>query len=125
MSGRSSSKAFWAWWDERRVRLNELFPEAFPMAGERRPALATGIDKELARRASMSRRQTRLFLRAWTGRERYLEAVLRGGARVNLDGEPAGEITLAHQIHAQERLHTLWQTRRQRFVQQRKDDLAA
>jgi ProP effector len=87
-----------------RTRLGELFPAAFPPKGHPRPALALGIHEQLIASTGMTLTQTRRFLRLWTNRTRYLKAVVKGGERVNLDGQPAGAISDEHRRDAARRL---------------------
>jgi ProP effector len=44
--------------------------------------------------------ELRAFIRFWCSRRRYLEAVARGGARFDLDGKAAGEVSEPHQVYA-------------------------
>jgi hypothetical protein len=44
------------------------------------------------------------FLRWWTHRIEYLEAIARGGQRYHLDGSPAGEITEEQRTDAERRI---------------------
>jgi ProP effector len=44
------------------------------------------------------------FLRWWTSRTEYLQAIARGGQRYYLDGSPAGEISEEHHVDASKEL---------------------
>lgn len=53
--------------------------------------LKIGIFEDLA--AVIGEDQARSFLRLWTSRHEYRARLAQGGARYDLNGEPAGEIT--------------------------------
>jgi sRNA-binding protein len=67
--------------------------------------LAIGTTRSLIERVpDIAHWELRGFLRFWCSRKRYLEAVARGGARFNLDGTVAGEVSEAHRTYASRRL---------------------
>src|SRR5436305_14469272 len=85
----------------RRVRLEELakrFPAAF--GGDARP-LKKGIHDDLMTRiGDADRRLLRRELGFHTSRRSYLEALAKGGIRINLEGVPAGDVTPEEQAAA-------------------------
>ncbi len=63
--------------------------------------LAIGIDKQLiAQQPDLNRKALRLALRSHTMSTRYLKEMQIAGARLNLDGSPAGEITDEARTHS-------------------------
>jgi len=87
--------------------LAEQFPQCFSVAGDAKP-LKIGIFEDLAKRLenddNVSKTRLRSALRQYTSSWRYLRSVKAGQHRVDLDGEPAGEIEKEHEEHAQETL---------------------
>lgn len=83
--------------------LSELFPACFIAAGEARP-LKIGIFQDLAARLAddtrVSKTLLRSALRQYTSSWRYLYGLRPGVLRVDLDGNPAGELTEEHVTHA-------------------------
>ena len=83
--------------------LSELFPDCFIAAGEARP-LKIGLFQELAARLAddtrVSKTLLRSALRQYTSSWRYLHGLRPGVLRVDLDGNPAGELTEEHVTHA-------------------------
>lgn len=83
--------------------LSELFPACFIAAGEARP-LKIGIFQDLAARLAddtrVSKTLLRSALRQYTSSWRYLHGLRPGVLRVDLDGNPAGELTEEHVTHA-------------------------
>jgi hypothetical protein len=72
--------------------LREQFPTVFD-ADHPRP-LAIGVREPLAK--LLSHRRAGVLLGWWCRRPEYIAAVAAGGARFNLDGSPAGEISEQH-----------------------------
>ena len=75
--------------------------EQFPVFRDCLP-LAIGIDKQLlARLPDLSRKELRIALGIHTHSLRYLKTTEKATARVDLDGNPAGEImaTLVSYTH--------------------------
>lgn len=63
--------------------------------------LALRIDASIhERHPEFERKSLRAALRMHTASTRYLKAVERGGARFDLDGNPAGEVTEEQRSHA-------------------------
>ena len=81
----------------------ECFPKCFTLEGEAKP-LKIGIFQDLAERLSddpkVSKTQLRAALRQYTSSWRYLHGVKPGAQRVDLDGNPAGELDEEHVEHA-------------------------
>ncbi|MDA9556089.1 RNA chaperone ProQ [Vibrio sp.] len=85
----------------------ECFPKCFTVEGEAKP-LKVGIFQDLAERLSedskVSKTQLRAALRQYTSSWRYLHGVKAGAIRVDLDGNPAGELEEEHVEHAKQTL---------------------
>ncbi len=81
----------------------ECFPKCFTLEGEAKP-LKIGIFQDLAQRLAddekVSKTQLRAALRQYTSSWRYLHGVKPGAVRVDLDGNPAGELEQEHVEHA-------------------------
>ena len=76
--------------------------EKFPVFRDSQP-LAIGIDKQLmARLPGLERKPLRIALGIHTHSLRYLKASEKAATRVDLDGQPAGEITSEQRQHASE-----------------------
>jgi hypothetical protein len=89
--------------EERHPRINALLAqlcEKFPLAFRPRqapppwPALKIGIDRDILERIQVSRRLA--ALRYYTSCPSYRAGLVAGAARVDLDGEPAGEVAAEH-----------------------------
>lgn len=82
----------------------ERFPQCFTLEGEAKP-LKIGIFQDLAERLTddekVSKTQLRAALRQYTSSWRYLHGVKLGATRVDLDGNPSGELEAEHVEHAQ------------------------
>lgn len=86
-----------------RALLKEL-QETFPAFRDCLP-LAIGIDKQLiAKLPEVDRKTLRIALGLHTNSTRYLKAMSKATARVDLDGNAAGEVPEAHRTHAEETL---------------------
>jgi ProP effector len=81
-------------------RLTEAFPQAFVLEQYQphRP-LKVGIFSEIAARSDLA-----TVLNIYTRRMTYLQSLVAGAARVDLDGVPCGEVTAADQEYAAARL---------------------
>ncbi|WP_070963396.1 RNA chaperone ProQ [Vibrio sonorensis] len=81
----------------------ECFPKCFTLEGEAKP-LKIGIFQDLAERLGddpkVSKTQLRAALRQYTSSWRYLHGVKPGAVRVDLDGNPCGELDEEHVEHA-------------------------
>lgn len=81
----------------------ECFPKCFTLEGEAKP-LKIGIFQDLADRLSddpkVSKTQLRAALRQYTSSWRYLHGAKTGAVRVDLDGNPCGELDEEHVEHA-------------------------
>lgn len=80
------------------------FPNSFSVKGEAK-ALKIGIFNDIASQISeedpVSKTQVRHALRRYTNSWRYLEAVTKGGHRVDLEGNNVEALTEEHVQHAQ------------------------
>ena len=77
------------------ARLAEAFPQTFVLEKHRphRP-LKVGIAADIrARCAAVERHVLSVVLSVYTRRVMYLQSLVEGAARVDLDGEAAGEVT--------------------------------
>lgn len=87
--------------------LAEKFPLCFSTQGEAKP-LKIGIFQDLAERLkddeTVSNSQLRRALRQYTAGWRYLHGYKPGAKRIDLDGNPCGEVELQHIAHAEQRL---------------------
>lgn len=87
--------------------LAERFPECFISNGEAKP-LKIGIFQDLAERMAedpkVSKTLLRTALRQYTSSWRYLHGLKAGMSRVDLDGNPCGELTQEHIDHARQAL---------------------
>ena len=83
------------------------FPKSFSLKGEAKP-LKVGIFNDIAGQIGeedpVSKTQIRHALRRYTNSWRYLEAVVKGGQRVDLEGNDAEPLTEEHVQHAQTQL---------------------
>ena len=87
--------------------LAERFPQCFSAEGEARP-LKIGIFQDLVARVEgemrLSKTQLRSALRLYTSSWRYLYGIKVGAIRVDLDGNPCGELNERHVEHASKQL---------------------
>lgn len=87
--------------------LAERFPHCFSAEGEARP-LKVGIFQDLVERVdgemNLSKTQLRSALRLYTSSWRYLYGIKPGAVRVDLDGNPCGELDEQHVAHARQQL---------------------
>lgn len=87
--------------------LAERFPQCFSAEGEARP-LKVGIFQDLVARVegemNLSKTQLRSALRLYTSSWRYLYGIKPGATRVDLDGNPCGELDEQHVEHARKQL---------------------
>ncbi|MFQ6371072.1 RNA chaperone ProQ [Shewanella sp. YIC-542] len=83
--------------------LYETFPLCFIAEGEAKP-LKIGLFQDLAERLAndsrVSKTQLRVALRRYTNSWRYLKSLKEGAQRVDLDGNPCGELEQEHIEHA-------------------------
>lgn len=109
--------------------LAERFPQCFSAEGEARP-LKIGIFQDLVERVggemNLSKTQLRAALRLYTSSWRYLYGVKAGAIRVDLDGNPCGELEEQHIAHARQQLEEAKaRVQAQRAAQQAKKREAA
>jgi hypothetical protein len=70
-----------------RDRLPRLYPDLFNI--HRPKPLAIGIHNVIRQRFWLSNNSVSTFMNHWVGMESYLEALIAGDVRYNLDGTPA------------------------------------
>jgi ProP effector len=88
-----------------RAILAERFPLAIKPKGADKSPLKIGVKQDvIARCPDLSKRQIRDALRDYTSGFLYLRALINGACRIDLDGQPAGEIAAEHRTGAQARL---------------------
>ncbi len=96
----NSSKEVIAW-------LAERFPRCFSTGGEVRP-LKIGIFQDIIDCAreemNLSKTQLRSALRLYTSSWRYLQSIKEGTCRVDLEGNPSGELDKQHIEYASKQL---------------------
>jgi ProP effector len=88
------------------ARLAEAFPQTFVLE-KYRPhwPLKVGIAAAIpARCPALEWRVLKMALTAYTGRIMYLRGLVEGAARVDLDGNPAGEVTAGDAEYASAKL---------------------
>lgn len=69
----------------------------FPVFRDCKP-LAIGIHKQLMeRKPELDKNKVRVALHGHTASSRYLKAMVEGAPRLDLDGQPAGEVTAEQQ----------------------------
>jgi ProP effector len=88
------------------ARLAEVFPRTFVLE-KYRPhwPLKVGIAAAIpARCPALEWRVLKMALTAYTGRIMYLRGLVAGAARVDLDGNPAGEVTVRDAEYAATKL---------------------
>ncbi len=87
--------------------LAERFPACFSLEGDAKP-LKIGLFQDLAERLEgdekVSKTQLRQAIRRYTNSWRYLRSAQAGAVRVDLDGNPCGELEAEHIEHAQKTL---------------------
>lgn len=87
--------------------LQERWPQAFPWDFGQRKPLALGIHQAVAAHypeIPMWRIKQAIALFQNGGNGTYWQAVVQGGARYDLDGQPKGEVTKAEHEHAKRNL---------------------
>ena len=90
------------------VVLRERFPQAFLPEGEIPRPLQVGILQELFVKASdISRRRLRWAVYYYANNIQYQQALLNGGLRYDLEGQPMGEVTDEHREAARDKLKEL------------------
>jgi sRNA-binding protein len=94
--------------------LMERWPQTFAAYPTPVRPLATGIDRDLASALPEQSRRRIRFAITWWQRLRgpaYWQALLQGGPRYNLAGQPRGAVTPAQQEQARQAL-AAWQAQR-------------
>lgn len=83
--------------------LIERWPRCFFAHPRNRRPLKIGIADDILAAGVLTNDELSLTLRVYTGHIRYLETCIAGVSRIGLDGEPAGEVSLAAAAHARVR----------------------
>jgi sRNA-binding protein len=100
------------------ARLTEAFPQTFVLEKHRphRP-LKVGIAADIrACCPAIERRVLSVALSVYTRRVMYLQSLAAGAARVDLDGNPAGEVTARDAEYAAAKLGRILASREARWV---------
>jgi ProP effector len=100
------------------ARLAEAFPQTFVLEKHRphRP-LKVGIAADIrARCPAVERRVLSVVLSVYTRRVMYLQSLVAGAARVDLDGKAAGEVTVRDAEYAAAKLAGILASREARRV---------
>lgn len=86
--------------------LAERFPQCFSAEGEAPPENRNFQDlvERVGGEMNLSKTQLRAALRLYTSSWRYLYGVKAGAIRVDLDGNPCGELEEQHIAHARQQL---------------------
>ena len=95
--------------------LRDRWPQAFPRDSRQVRPLAIGIGKDIAAHLPeqpLRRISTTIGIFQHLTGPAYYRAVLQGGARYDLDGNPHGEVTLKEQEQARRALHTFFEQRK-------------
>lgn len=92
--------------------LAERFPLAFPADKEAIQPLKVGlrkdIDEALKGFPAVSKSVLHEALATWCQRPRYFAALVQGGGRIDMEGNPAGEVSPEDQAKAKARLEAFW-----------------
>jgi sRNA-binding protein len=86
------------------AELAKLCPAAFSTDPSLVRPLAVGVKEMLLERYSLSPEAIDGALKYYTGSTHYLNVVVEGAARVDLDGQSVGTVTMRQAEHAQRRL---------------------
>jgi sRNA-binding protein len=100
------------------ARLAETFPQTFVLEKHRphRP-LKIGIAADISARCPpVERRVLSVVLSVYTRRVMYLQSLVAGAARIDLDGTPAGEVTTGDAEYAAAKLAGILASREARRV---------
>src|SRR5215470_12926152 len=82
--------------------LAALFPAAFSAGpSQLHPPLKVGIGNDLVARGVFGAREINAALKRYVDRLTYQECLAAGGARVDLDGNVAGEVSSEQRCHAE------------------------
>lgn len=95
--------------------MHERFPSAFAAVPEQTRPLKVGIRADLLQALpDLPEEAIGKALACHCRLKRYLRAVVDGGARVGLDGQPAGEVSAEQVAAAQEKLRVLREQKEER-----------
>ena len=102
------------------VHLAEWFPQAFVLERHlpHRPLKIRIFPDILARCPVFTRRELGTVLGVYTSRLMYLQSLVVGAIRIDLDGNPAGEVSAADAGHAAARLAEILASREARAAVQ-------
>jgi ProP effector len=97
------------------VRLAEAYPRCFFVWEQRRRPLKIGIHCDLlAATIAFSPGELNVGLKYYVGALGYLEAVLDGAERIDLNGDPAGSVTAEQAEYAKQRAEKMKATAKAR-----------
>lgn len=102
-------------------RLQKQFPQAFPKKPAPKLPLKLGIHKDLYAQAEalkLTNAEIKEAVKTWCQGSRYWACMTEGAARLDLNGEPAGEVTAADAQHAKQ----LANRRRSHAIRSRKQE---
>ncbi|MCC2596524.1 ProQ/FinO family protein [Pusillimonas sp. MFBS29] len=102
-------------------RLQKQFPQAFPKKPAAKLPLKLGIHKDLYEQAEtlkLTNAEIKEAVKTWCQGSRYWACMTEGAARLDLNGEPAGEVTAADAQHAKQ----LANRRRAHAIRSRKQE---
>jgi ProP effector len=100
--------------------LMDHYPAAFPRArADIKPLKVKIRDDLVAAHPELGPNEARRMLACWCGRPSYLRAVKRGGPRIDLAGEAAGEVSPEQRAHAAQVLKARAEGERLRVAEER------
>ena len=102
-------------------RLQKQFPQAFPKKPAPKLPLKLGIHKDLYAQAEalkLTQAEIKEAVKTWCQGSRYWACMTEGAARLDLNGEPAGEVTAEDAQHAKQ----LANRRRSHAIRSRKKE---
>jgi ProP effector len=106
--------------------LMETYPQAFDRSNVR--PLKIGIQDDLIADEKVAKNKIKRALASYVRAPQYFRSMTEGAPRVNLQGEPSGEVTAEEAEHAKEQLKEFHQRRRElqreREKQQREQEKA-
>ena len=100
-----------------REELVAAFPAAFAPKGQAKKPLKVGIFKDIIARRPYKPWHLGKVLDDYTRGPTYLQAVIEGAERVDLDGNVVGTVTASQAQHAQQKLQAIVQDMQRRRKQ--------
>lgn len=85
------------------AELAAAFPDCFTQPGAPRKPLKIGIDADIIARLDAPRGRVARVLFHYTGQSNYLDVLVEGASRVDLDGDPSGTVNAAQAKEAARR----------------------